>query len=105
MDDGREEDKRPRSQVGGSGLSPVERLRRRMYSMPEYMKMIKQWFTEDYNARHVHKGTMWEATYRDRTSPYPESDFSDPYLSVKSPKPLNYSAFACYVCTPFLHDG
>lgn len=76
-DDWIEEEKRPGSQVGGAGLSPVERLRRRMYSIPEYMKMIKQWFTEDYNARHDHKGTMWEATYRDRTSPYPESDFKD----------------------------
>ena len=44
----------------------VQRLRARMYSISWFMKMLKQWFTEEYNRRNAHKGTMWEATYHDR---------------------------------------
>ena len=44
----------------------VCRLRNRMYSIAWFMKMIKQWFTEGYNSRHAHRGTLWEATYHDR---------------------------------------
>ena len=44
----------------------VQRLRNRMYSIAWFMKLVKQWFTEGYNSRNSHKGTMWEATYHDR---------------------------------------
>ena len=44
----------------------ILRLRARMYSISWFMKMLKQWFTEEYNRRNGHKGTMWEATYHDR---------------------------------------
>ena len=44
----------------------IQRLRVRMYSISWLMKMLKQWFTEEYNRRNAHKGTMWEATYHDR---------------------------------------
>ena len=44
----------------------ILRLRARMYSISWFMKMLKQWFTEEYNRRNAHKGTMWEATYHDR---------------------------------------
>ena len=44
----------------------VRRLRNRMYSIAWFMKLVKQWFTEGYNSRNSHKGTMWEATYHDR---------------------------------------
>ena len=44
----------------------VRRLRNRMYSVAWFMKLVKQWFTEGYNSRNSHKGTMWEATYHDR---------------------------------------
>ena len=50
----------------------VASARRRMYSVAEFMRMIKQWFSEDYNARHGHKGTMWAETYRDKTMFLPE---------------------------------
>lgn len=43
----------------------IEKQRHRMYNIADYMKMIKQWFSEDYNRRNGHKGTMWEATYGD----------------------------------------
>ena len=51
----------------------VAAIRRRMYSIAEYMKMVKQWFSEDYNRRNGHKGTMWEAVYGDHAMFLPES--------------------------------
>ena len=47
----------------------VRRLRNRMYSIAWFMKLVKQWFTEGYNSRNSHKGTMWEAAYHDRVIP------------------------------------
>lgn len=47
-------------------------IRHRMYSIAEYMRMIKQWFSEDYNRRNGHKGTMWEAIYGDHAMFLPE---------------------------------
>lgn len=57
----------------------VAAIRRRMYSIAEYMRMIKQWFSEDYNQRNGHKGTMWSATYHDNAMYLPEdvSDYTD----------------------------
>lgn len=51
----------------------VTALKKRMYSIPHYMQMLKQWFTENYNAREGHKGTMWEATYHDRVIEFLDS--------------------------------
>ena len=47
----------------------LDRQCRRMYSVGEFMKIVKQWFTEEYNRRHSHKGTLWEAAYHDRVVP------------------------------------
>ena len=57
----------------------VAAIRRRMYSIAEYMRMIKQWFSEDYNQRNGHKGTMWEGAYGDNSGflPEDESDYTD----------------------------
>lgn len=52
----------------------VKSIRRRMYSIAEYMRMIKKWFSDDYNSRSGHKGTMWEAVYGDRALPLPENE-------------------------------
>ena len=62
MDEGREKARAER----------VAAIRRRMYSIAEYMRMIKQWFSEDYNRRNGHKGTMWEAIYGDHPMFLPE---------------------------------
>jgi REP element-mobilizing transposase RayT len=55
---------------GDSGEKRVEEWldnqRRRMYSMSNFMKIVKQWFTAEYNSRNGHKGTLWEAVYYDR---------------------------------------
>ena len=47
----------------------LDRYRKRMYDVGEFMKTLTQWFTEEYNRRFSHTGTLWEATYLDRTIP------------------------------------
>ena len=44
----------------------LDRYRRRMYDVGEFMKTLTQWFTEEYNRRFSHTGTLWEAAYLDR---------------------------------------
>jgi len=52
------------------------RQRRRMYDVGEFMKIVKQWFTEEYNRRQSHVGTLWEATYFDRVVEYKTSEIA-----------------------------
>ena len=56
--------------LGASGEKRVEDWldiqRRRMYSVGNFMKIVKQWFTVEYNSRNGHKGTLWEAVYYDK---------------------------------------
>ena len=52
----------------------VKSIRRRMYSIAEYMRMIKKWFSDAYNERNGHKGTMWEAVYGDHSFFMPEEN-------------------------------
>ena len=40
-------------------------IRDRMYDIGEYMKIVKQNFTMNYNRRTGHKGTMWAGPYHD----------------------------------------
>lgn len=51
----------------------LDRQRARMYDVGEFMKLVKQWLTEEYNRRHSHVGTLWEAAYYDRVVSYRES--------------------------------
>lgn len=44
--------------------------RRRMNNIGEFVKIVKQWFTEEYNRRNSHKGTLWESAYYDRIVEY-----------------------------------
>jgi len=57
----------------------VKSIRRRLYSIAEYMRMIKKWFSDTYNERSGHKGTMWEAIYDDNPVFLPEryEDYDD----------------------------
>ena len=43
----------------------LDKQRRRMYDIGEYMKILKQWFTQEYNRRYSHVGTLWESSYHD----------------------------------------
>lgn len=52
------------------------KILRRMYDVGEFMKIVKQWFTEEYNRRHSHRGTLWEAVYLDKTVPRTVKDMS-----------------------------
>lgn len=47
----------------------LDAQRRRMYDVGIFMKIVKQWFTTEYNRRNGHKGTLWESTYFDRVVP------------------------------------
>ncbi len=65
---------------GETGRKEAERLldamRKRMYSIGEFMKIVKQWFTEEYNRRNAHKGTLWEGAYHDRIVAYCHMDMA-----------------------------
>ena len=36
-----------------------------MYKVSVFMKILKQWLTQEYNSRYTHKGTLWEGVYKD----------------------------------------
>ena len=65
---------------GESGLRRIEEWmadqRKRMYSVASFMKIVKQWFTVEYNRRNAHKGTLWEAAYFDRVVARNEADMA-----------------------------
>ena len=48
----------------------VASIRKRMYSIGSFMKIVKQWFSEEYNRRTGHRGTLWEGAYFDRIVAY-----------------------------------
>ena len=43
----------------------LEEIQRPMYDIGGFMKIVKQWMTQEYNRRYSHVGTLWEAVYRD----------------------------------------
>ena len=68
-----------RQEVGGEEQASklLECHRRRMYDMGSFMKILKQWFTEEYNRRSAHVGTLWESTYIDRAVMLKSVDMSN----------------------------
>ena len=54
----------------------LDTQRRRMYDVGTFMKIVKQWFTTEYNRRHNHKGTLWESVYFDRVVSPNESEMA-----------------------------
>ena len=56
-------------QSGENGIKEadqiLERIQGQMYKVGEFMKVIKQWLTQEYNKRYSHTGTLWEAVYKD----------------------------------------
>lgn len=54
----------------------LDAQRRRMYDVGIFMKIVKQWFTTEYNRRNGHKGTLWESVYFDRIVPRVESEMA-----------------------------
>ncbi len=43
----------------------LKEIQRPMHSIGEFMKIVKQWMTQEYNRRYSHTGTLWESVYRD----------------------------------------
>ncbi len=43
----------------------LESIAKLMYDIGEFMKIVKQWMTQEYNRRNSHVGTLWEAVYKD----------------------------------------
>lgn len=43
----------------------LKRLNNRMYRINEFMKVVKQWLTQEYNRRYSHVGTLWDSVYKD----------------------------------------
>ena len=68
-------------QEGESGAKEAERLlnaqRKRMYKIGEFVKIVKQWFSEEYNRRNSHTGTLWEGAYHDREVAYCQKDIAE----------------------------
>lgn len=54
----------------------LDTQRRRMYNVGIFMKIVKQWFTTEYNRRQGHKGTLWESVYFDRVVPLCELEMA-----------------------------
>jgi predicted transcriptional regulator len=54
----------------------LDAQRSRMYDIGIFMKIVKQWFTTEYNRRNGHKGTLWESVYFDRSVPLRESEMA-----------------------------
>lgn len=52
----------------------LDAIRGRMYKVGSFMKIVKQWFSEEYNRRTDHKGTLWEGPYHDRIVAYRQSE-------------------------------
>lgn len=70
-------DWRKKSDVGERLVSEwLDSQRRRMYDVGSFMKIVKQWFTVEYNKRNSHKGTLWEAAYFDRVVAHCESEMA-----------------------------
>ena len=68
-------------QEGDTGCKEAERLldalRKRMYSIGEFVKIVKQWFSEEYNRRNSHTGTLWEGVYHDRVVACRQKDIEE----------------------------
>ena len=44
----------------------LSKIYARMFDVGIFMKILKQWFSMEYNRRYSHKGTLWESAYHDR---------------------------------------
>ena len=49
----------------GSVALLLARIQKPMYKIGEFMKIVKQWLTQEYNQRYAHTGTLWESVYKD----------------------------------------
>ena len=43
----------------------LAKIKSSMYDIGVFMKILKQWLTQEYNRRYSHVGTLWESVYKD----------------------------------------
>lgn len=43
----------------------LQKMTSSMYDIGMFMKIVKQWLTQEYNRRYAHVGTLWESVYKD----------------------------------------
>jgi len=81
----------------------LDAQRRRMYDIGELMKIVKQWFTEDYNRREKHAGTLWEGPYHDRIVPMVVGDMSSvlAYIDLNPVRGAACAGFDDYAWSSF----
>ena len=46
-------------------LEVLAKIKSSMYDIGVFMKIVKQWLTQEYNRRYSHVGTLWESVYKD----------------------------------------
>ena len=77
-----------------------EKLRNRMYDVGEFMKILKQWFTEEFNRRRGHRGTLWQAKYKDKLVKMTTTDMAK-RLAYIHLNPIRAAASAGFDDYPF----
>ena len=94
-------------QEGETGSKEAERLldnlRNRMYRIGEFVKIVKQWFSEEYNRRNGHAGTLWEGAYHDRLVTYSQKDMAEclGYIHLNPIRAAACAAFDGYVWSSY----
>jgi REP element-mobilizing transposase RayT/DNA-binding transcriptional ArsR family regulator len=78
-----------------AAASTLEQIRARMYSIGSFMKIVKQWFSEEYNRRTGHVGTLWEGPYHDRVMPL-RRDIVEKCLGYIHLNPIRAAASATF---------
>ena len=81
----------------------LEKIRGRMYDIGEFMKILKQWFTVEYNRRYSHVGTLWESVYHDKVIKNEENAVAKvaAYIHLNPLRAAAASGFAEYVWSSF----
>lgn len=77
--------------------------RKRMYDIGSFMKILKQWFTAEYNRRYSHTGTLWESAYKDRVIKHIANDISTvlSYINLNPIRAAACKGFAEYAWSSF----
>ena len=94
-------------QEGEIGCKEADRLldaqRKRMYKIGEFVKIVKQWFSEEYNRRNSHTGTLWEGAYHDREVGFSHNDIAEclGYIHLNPIRAAVCATFGGYVWSSY----
>ena len=73
----------------------LEAITKQMYDIGEFMKIVKQWMTQEYNRRYAHVGTLWEAVYKDVIVP------AEPAKLAERAGYIHLNPIRAAICTEF----